>query len=100
MKQRRANAGKSDLSYLKHSAINKCAKALIGKFRAHFRGAKIAIVDANSGDGYGLKIYMKTNLGIVNRIVELPFDAPVGDLFDQSAPDVFHYLGNGRKAVA
>jgi protein gp37 len=40
----------------------------------------------------GLKVYMKTNLGIANRILELPFDAPiVADPVE--APAVFHYLG-------
>ena len=39
----------------------------------------------------GVAIYMKTNLGIANRIVELPFDAPV-DKPPQSAPRQFQYL--------
>jgi protein gp37 len=43
----------------------------------------------------GVAIYMKTNLGIRNRIVEMPWGAPIqADLAE--APKVFHYLG-GRK---
>lgn len=53
----------------------------------------------NQARDAGLKVYMKTNLGIQNRILELPFDAPVGDLFGQTAPDVFKYLGK-QKDVA
>lgn len=53
-KHRRENAGKSDNSYKKHTAIIKAAGALIGKKRYHFPLAKIVIVDANSGDGYGV----------------------------------------------
>jgi len=40
----------------------------------------------------GLKIYMKTNLGIENRIIELPFDAPVVRDHPIEAPAAFHYL--------
>jgi len=55
----------------------------------------------NQARAAGLKIYMKTNLGISNRIVELPFDAPVGDLFADMkvAPDVFKYLGKAKVAA-
>ena len=43
-------------------------------------------------DDAGVPIYMKSNLGIGNRVLELPFDAPiVAD--PQEAPDVFRYLG-------
>lgn len=49
----------------------------------------------------GLKIYMKTNLGVENRLIELPFDAPIKDLFEhgQIAPEVLQYLKR-RKAEA
>lgn len=49
----------------------------------------------------GLKVYMKTNLGIVNRLVELPFDAPIGDLFDhaQIAPPELQYLKKQSEAA-
>jgi protein gp37 len=39
----------------------------------------------------GLKIYMKTNLGIASRILELPFDAPI-DAPAKTAPVEFDYL--------
>lgn len=39
----------------------------------------------------GLKIYMKTNLGIEQRILELPFDAPIPSA-PTRAPPAFHYL--------
>lgn len=46
----------------------------------------------------GVKVYFKTNLGIENRILELPFDAPIqSDPFE--APPVFHYLGQDRNAA-
>jgi protein gp37 len=48
----------------------------------------------------GLKIYMKTNLGIENRLLELPFDAPIGDLFDQVAPPPLQYLKRARDGEA
>jgi protein gp37 len=48
----------------------------------------------------GLKIYMKTNLGIENRLLELPFDAPIGDLFDQVAPPSLQYLKRAREGEA
>jgi hypothetical protein len=34
-----------------------------------------------------------------NRILELPFDAPIKNDFPQVAPEVFHYLG-GKPAAA
>ena len=41
----------------------------------------------------GTKIYMKSNLGIANRILELPLDLPIiGD--PKRAPESFFYLGN------
>jgi protein gp37 len=43
-------------------------------------------------DAAGVKIFEKTNLH-GNRILELPFDAPVKNDFPQVAPEVFHYLG-------
>jgi hypothetical protein len=41
----------------------------------------------------GLKIYMKSNLGITldSRILELPFEAPI-KANPTKAPEVFHYL--------
>jgi protein gp37 len=39
----------------------------------------------------GLKIYFKTNLGHENRILELPFDAPI-KADPVEAPAMFHYL--------
>jgi protein gp37 len=39
----------------------------------------------------GLKIYMKTNLGITSRILELPFDAPI-EAPAKTAPVEFDYL--------
>lgn len=44
----------------------------------------------------GCAVYMKKNL-FGNRVLELPFNAPVKPDFPQVAPDVFHYLGK-RKA--
>jgi protein gp37 len=38
------------------------------------------------------KVFEKTNLH-GNRILELPFDAPIKHDYPQAAPDVFHYLG-------
>lgn len=40
----------------------------------------------------GLKVYFKTNLGVSNRILELPFDAPI-KADPNEAPAIFHYLG-------
>jgi protein gp37 len=48
-----------------------------------------------AADAAGVKIYEKTNLR-GNRILELPFDAPIKHDYPQVAPDVFHYL---KKAV-
>jgi protein gp37 len=39
----------------------------------------------------GLKVYFKTNLGIEQRILELPFEAPIAASATE-APAVFHYL--------
>jgi protein gp37 len=46
-------------------------------------------------DAVGCKIFEKTNLR-GNRILELPFDAPIKTDYPQVAPDVFHYLGKNR----
>jgi protein gp37 len=46
-------------------------------------------------DAVGCKIFEKTNLR-GNRILELPFDAPIKTDYPQVAPDVFHYLGKGH----
>jgi protein gp37 len=44
-------------------------------------------------DDAGVPVYMKSNLGIANRVLQLPFDAPVkGD--PQQAPSEMHYLGS------
>lgn len=44
----------------------------------------------------GTRVYFKDNL-LGNRLLEMPFDAPIkGD--PQTAPDVFHYLGKGKRA--
>lgn len=40
----------------------------------------------------GTKIYMKSNLGIANRILELPFGLPLKQ-DPKQAPKEFHYLG-------
>jgi protein gp37 len=45
----------------------------------------------------GAAVYMKTNLGIENRILEMPFDAPIQS-DPQIAPPEFHYLGKGKRA--
>ena len=42
-------------------------------------------------DEAGVPVYMKSNLGIANRVLQLPFDAPVKS-DPQRAPDAFHYL--------
>jgi phage protein Gp37/Gp68 len=41
------------------------------------------------------KVFEKTNL-YGNRILELPFDAPIKTDYPQVAPDVFHYLGKNQ----
>jgi len=41
-------------------------------------------------DDAGAKIYFKDNLGIDNRIIELPFDAPIVGC-PQQAPSEFSY---------
>ena len=47
-------------------------------------------------DDAGVPVYMKSNLGIANRILQLPFAAPIkGD--PQQAPSAFHYLGNRQE---
>lgn len=43
-------------------------------------------------DDAKVPIYFKSNLGIANRILELPFDAPVKQ-DPQQAPESFQYLG-------
>jgi ParB/RepB/Spo0J family partition protein len=40
----------------------------------------------------GTKVYMKSNLGIANRILELPMDLPLKQ-DPKQAPKEFHYLG-------
>jgi protein gp37 len=46
-------------------------------------------------DEAGVPVYMKSNLGIANRVLQLPFDAPIqGD--PQRAPEPFHYLKSGN----
>ncbi|NCA71891.1 MAG: DUF5131 family protein [Sphingobacteriia bacterium] len=47
-------------------------------------------------DDAKVPVYMKTNLGIANRIIELPFDAPI-QRDPQQAPDAFNYLGHSSK---
>jgi hypothetical protein len=39
--------------------------------------------------------FLKKHL-LGNRILELPFDAPIKSDYPQVAPDVFHYLGRER----
>lgn len=46
-------------------------------------------------DDAGVPVYFKSNLGIANRILELPFDAPI-TRDPQEAPPSFHYLKGGR----
>jgi len=47
-------------------------------------------------DDAGVPVYMKSNLGIANRVLQLPFAAPVkGD--PQQAPSAFHYHGNRQE---
>lgn len=50
----------------------------------------------NDAQAAGVKFYMKTNMGVEKRILELPFDALIPSEEDP-APSVFDYLG-GRKA--
>lgn len=60
---------------------------------AEFRPPGRWIADLiRQADTAGVKIFEKTNLH-GNRILELPFDAPIKPDFPQVAPDVFHYLG-------
>jgi protein gp37 len=44
-------------------------------------------------DAAGVPVYMKSNLGIANRVLDLPFDAPI-KRDPQQAPNEFRYLGN------
>jgi protein gp37 len=46
-------------------------------------------------DDAKVPVYFKSNLGIANRILELPFDAPITK-DPQRAPDSFYYLGKGN----
>lgn len=47
-------------------------------------------------DDAGVPVYMKSNLGIANRVLQLPFAAPIkGD--PQQAPSAFRYLGNRQE---
>jgi hypothetical protein len=48
-------------------------------------------------DAVNCKIFQKTNL-LGNRILELPFDAPIKTDYPMVAPDVFHYLGKRDEA--
>ena len=43
-------------------------------------------------DDAGVPVYMKSNLGIANRVLQLPFEAPIKH-DPQQAPEQFHYLG-------
>ena len=45
----------------------------------------------------GVKVYMKTNL-LGNRILELPFNAPI-EVDPMEAPKVFHYLGSNQRRL-
>lgn len=46
-------------------------------------------------DDAGVPVYMKSNLGIANRVLQLPFSAPIkGD--PQEAPSSFRYLGKDK----
>jgi protein gp37 len=47
-------------------------------------------------DAVGCKVFEKTNL-YGNRIIELPFDAPIKNDYPQVAPEVFHYLNPRRR---
>jgi protein gp37/ParB-like chromosome segregation protein Spo0J len=49
-------------------------------------------------DAAKVKVYFKTNLGVDNRIIELPFDAAVTHDRPQVAPEPFHYLNSARKS--
>jgi protein gp37 len=45
----------------------------------------------------GCKVYMKTNIGIEKRLLELPFNAELPP--EQPLPGVFNYLGNESQAL-
>jgi len=49
-------------------------------------------------DAAGVKVYFKTNLGIANRLLQLPFDAPLRE-DPQRAPQPFHYLKLVKEAA-
>jgi protein gp37 len=46
-------------------------------------------------DDAKVPVYMKSNLGIANRVLQLPFDAPI-KADPQVAPEAFSYLGKAR----
>ena len=62
------------------------------EFRPPFRWIMDLVQQA---DAVGCKIFQKTNL-LGNRILELPFDAPIKQ-DAMVAPDVFHYLGKNHE---
>ena len=47
-------------------------------------------------DDAGVPVYMKSNLGIANRVLQLPFAAPINS-DPQQAPAAFHYLGKRQE---
>jgi protein gp37 len=63
------------------------------EFRPPFRWIMDLVAQA---DPVGCKIFQKTNL-LGNRIIELPFDAPIKTDYPQVAPHVFHYLGKSNE---
>ena len=62
------------------------------EFRPPFRWVAGLVAAA---DAVGGKVYIKTNL-LGNRVLELPFDAPIKTDYPMVAPDVFHYLGKAE----
>jgi len=50
----RENAGKSDTSWIKHKLIQQAANGQINAYRVRHSTARIAIIDANAGDGEGV----------------------------------------------
>jgi hypothetical protein len=52
----REDAGKSDASWIKHKLIQQAANGQINAYRVRHSAARIAIIDANAGDGEGVPL--------------------------------------------
>lgn len=83
----REDAGKSAASWQKHKIIKQAADGQINAWRASHPNGKIAIVDANAGDGEGVPCAQGDLFD--DSIVSLPTSALAASLAVQHGADVF-----------